>query len=398
VVNSICSPSRACILTGKYSHINGVTRWQTFDGSQPTLPKYLQAAGYYTAMIGKWHLTSDPTGFNYWNILPGQGVYNNPELIENGKKSRHQGYVTDILTDIALDQLKNRPMDKPFCIFLNHKAPHRNWVSDAKHAQMYADVEIPEPKTFNDDYSTRGPAAAAAAMRMRDLRFNYDIKQKEPPPGLEGAALDRWKYQQFIKDYLRCIASVDDNVGRVLDYLDETGLSTNTIVVYTSDQGFFLGDHNWFDKRFMYEESLRMPFLIRYPSMVKAGSASKGMILNVDFAPTFLALAGLPVPADMQGRSFAKLLTGKVPKDWRTSMYYHYYDCPSEHNVACHYGVRNERYKLIYFPNLDAWEFYDLQKNPDELKNLYTDAKYQKTITEMKAELARLRKELKDNE
>ena len=424
VVNSICTPSRAAILTGKYSHINGVTVFNRFDGSQPTVAKMLQKAGYHTGMIGKWHLFSDPTGFDYWNILPGQGRYHNPEFIEMGTRKQIQGYATDIITDLSLDFLKNRPKDKPFFLMCHHKAPHRAWQPDAKHAHMFDNVEIREPDTFNDDYRTRSDAAPEATMRIDrnlnrldlkvpapadlkgqqltawnqtvDTQMEVDVKGERQT--LTGQALKKWKYQKFIKDYLACVASIDDNVGRLLDFLDQNGLSQNTIVIYTSDQGFFLGDHDWFDKRFMYEESLRMPFLIRYPGRIKPGTVNEGMILNVDFAPTFLEYGGLPIPADIQGRSFVPLLNGKRPKDWRTTMYYRYYHYPGDHQVQQHYGVRNQRYKLIYFHRIDQWELYDLKKDPHELNNLYSDPKYSSTVQKLKSEMARLRRELDDHD
>jgi arylsulfatase A-like enzyme len=423
-VNAICTPSRAAILTGKYSHINGVTVFNRFDGSQPTVAKMLQKAGYHTGMIGKWHLTSDPTGFDYWNILPGQGKYHDPDFIEMGNRKMIKGYATDIITDLSISFLKDRPKDKPFFLMCHHKAPHRPWEPDEKHAHMYDDVEIPEPETFNDDYKTRSAAAPEATMRIdRNLTRN-DLKIK-PPPGLKpkelakwnqtvdmemevdvkgekktltGQALKKWKYQKYIKDYLRCIASVDDNVGRLLDYLEQAGLKEDTIVIYTSDQGFFLGDHDWFDKRFMYEESLRMPFLIRYPDKIKPGTTQSDMILNVDFAPTFLEYAGLPIPSEIQGRSFVSLLNGEHPKNWRKTMYYRYYHYPGDHQVQQHYGVRTERYKLIYFHRINQWEFYDLQKDPHELNNLYGEPAYAATITELKSEMERLRKNLNDHD
>ena len=400
VVNSICTPSRAAILTGKYSHINGVTVFNRFDGSQWTVAKELQKAGYHTGMIGKWHLTSDPTGFDYWNILPGQGVYHNPRFIEMGKTNKMQGYVSDIISDLSIDFLKNRPKDKPFFLMCHHKAPHRPWEPDAKHATMYENVDIPTPETFDDnngDYATRSDAAREATMRIDKNLTKTDLKQ-DPPPGLAGEALKKWKYERFIKDYLRCIASVDDNVGRLLKYLDDEGLAKNTIVIYTSDQGFFLGDHDWFDKRFMYEESLRMPFLIRYPGVVKPATQNNNMILNVDFAPTFLECAGLPVPKEVQGRSILPLLERKTPKDWRTSMYYRYYHYPADHRVQPHYGVRTERYKLIYFNRIKQWEFYDLKKDPHELNNVYANPKYAQNVQELTSEMMRLRESLDDHD
>ncbi len=423
-VNSICAPSRASILTGKYSHINGVTVFNEFDGSQWTVAKALQQAGYHTAIIGKWHLKSDPTGFDYWNILPGQGLYHDPAFIEMGTRKKISGYATDIITDLTIEHLKNRPKDKPFFLMSHHKAPHRPWNPPAKFARLYEDVTIPEPETFNDEYATRSDAAREATMRIdRDLTRN-DLKLP-PPPGLTGPALQRWKsetdselevvengktnklsglalkkwkYQRYIKDYLRCIASVDENVGRLLDYLDESGLATNTIVIYTSDQGFFLGDHNWYDKRFMYEESIRMPFLVRYPPLIKPGSVSDAMVLNVDFASTFLELAGESIPPEVQGRSLKPLLSGSAPTDWRKSWYYRYYHYPADHRVQPHYGVRTERYKLIHFDRINQWELFDLQTDSRELKNIYNDPQNAKLVTELKAEMARLRKELDDRD
>lgn len=424
--NSICAPSRATILTGKYSHINGVTVFNRFDGDQWTVAKALQGAGYQTAMIGKWHLQSDPTGFDYWTILPGQGLYHDPVFIEKGERKKIDGYATDIITDKTIEYLEKRQKDKPFFVMCHHKAPHRPWEPDAKHATMYDDVVFPEPATFNDDYATRSPAAKEATMRIDRDMTRSDVKLM-PPEGLKGEelqkwrsqapatdevvvrkngvatvlkgeALKKWKYQKYMRDYLGCIASVDDNVGRLLDYLDRTGLATNTIVMYTSDQGFFLGDHNWFDKRFMYEESLRMPFLVRYPGHIKAGSQSDAIVVNVDFAPTFLELAGVDIPKEVQGRSIDSILQGKTPGDWRKEMYYRYYHYPGDHQVQPHYGVRTDRYKLIYFNKLDAWELFDLQKDPKELKNVYAEPGYAKTVAQLKADMQRLRKELNDHD
>jgi arylsulfatase A-like enzyme len=387
-------------LTGKYSHINGVPVFNRFDGSQPTLAKYLQAAGYHTGMIGKWHLGSDPTGFDYWNILPGQGEYYNPVLIEMGQRKKHQGYATDLITDLSIEFLKNCPKDKPFFLMCHHKAPHRPWQPDEKHRKLFENVRVPEPKTFNDNetnYATRSDAAREATMRIdRDLT-PADLKQA-PPEGLSESELKKWKYQRYMQDYLACVASIDDNVGRLLDYLDQNGLAGNTIVIYTSDQGMFLGEHDWFDKRFMYEESLRMPFLIRWPGHIKPGSVNGDMILNVDFAPMLLAAAGQPVPADMQGRSFLPLLQGQTPADWRTAMYYRYYHYPQHHRVQPHYGIRTEEFKLIYFNKIDQWELYDLKHDPYELKNIYADPAHAQIVKELQTELYRLKKELKDED
>jgi arylsulfatase A-like enzyme len=423
--NSICTPSRAAIMTGQYSHINGVPVFNKFDGGRPNLAKYLQAAGYHTAIVGKWHLGNDPTGFDVWNILPGQGVYHNPTFIEMGQRKQHPGYVTDLITDFTIDILKRRPKDKPFFVMCHHKAPHREWSPDEKHATMYDDVDIPEPPSFSDKYEGRSAAAAEATMTIDRHLTRRDLKVPPPPdlkgpernrwmggvdpemtvPGkdgkpvtLAGEPLRKWKYQRYIKDYLRCIASVDDNVGRLLDFLDAEGLAKDTVVVYTSDQGFFLGDHNWYDKRFMYEESLKMPFLVRYPGVAKPATSSDRIILNVDFAPTFIDLAGGKVPADMQGRSFAPLLRGEPPADWRTSMYYRYYHYPGHHKVQMHYGLRTEAFKLIHFHLLGQWELYDLAKDPEEMRNVYKDPAYQEAIPKLKEELYRLKKELKDED
>ncbi|MEO5802525.1 MAG: sulfatase [Verrucomicrobiota bacterium] len=397
VVNSICTPSRAAILTGKYSHINGVPVFNRFDGGQWTVAKELQKAGYHTGIVGKWHLQSDPTGFDYWNILPGQGKYYDPDFIEMGVRKKKKGYVTDITADISREFLEKRPKDKPFFLMCHNKAPHRPWEPDEKHAKQFENVEIPEPVTFNDDYKNRSSAATEATMRIdRDLQPS-DVKQ-EPPAGLSEKELKHWKYERYMRDYLACIQSVDDNVGRLLDYLEKNGLSKNTIVIYTSDQGFFLGDHNWFDKRFMYEKSLRMPFLIRYPEKIKSGKVNDGMILNVDFAPTFLEYAGVKTPKEVQGHSIVPLLEGKTPKDWRTSMYYRYYHYPADHKVQPHYGVRNERYKLIFFNRINEWELFDLKTDPHELKSVYGDPKYADVQKKMTAELTRLRTELNDKD
>ncbi len=448
VTNSICAPSRAVLLTGKYSHKNGLRdNRDKFDGSQVTFPKLLQKAGYQTFMIGKWHLKTDPTGFDDWKILVGQGSYYNPVLIENGEKKKHIGYTTDLLTNFAIDELNQRDPDKPFCMLLHHKAPHRNWMPSPKYMDAFDDRELPLPETFYDDYATRSAAAREADMRVENMYLSFDMKlqpgsyQKETGTGgnakaaatiekawkntyenlteeqkkawnahynkvneefkkknLSGDALLRWKYQRYIKDYLSCILSVDESVGRVLDYLDKNGLAENTVVVYTSDQGFYLGEHGWYDKRFMYEESLRMPLMLRYPKDVKAGQVAGAMVLNLDFAPTFLDYAGVKAPADMQGESFRAIARGVKPENWRTSIYYHYYEYPHGwHNVKRHYGVRTERYKLIHFYNdIDAWELYDLQKDPHELNNVIDDPDYTAIVKKLKLELNRLRQKYGD--
>jgi len=396
-VNSICTPSRASILTGKYSHLNGVPVFNRFDGSQPTVAKYLQAAGYYTGMIGKWHLESDPTGFDKWTILPGQGNYFNPAFLEPAGRRVINGYVTDIITDLSIEFLKHRPPDQPFFLMCHHKAPHRNWQPDAKHKAMFADKIIPEPDTLRDDYATRTDAIHECTQKVLE-NLNPNDTKGPPPAGLTGDALLKWKYQRYMQDYLACVQSVDDNVGRILDYLDKAGLADNTIVIYTSDQGFFLGDHGLFDKRFMYDESIRMPFLVRWPGVIKPGSSQSAMGINVDFAPTFMEAAGLPVPADMQGRSLLPLLKGERPADWRTSWYYRYYHDPGDHNTRAHYGVRTETHKLIYFWKIDQWEMYDLVKDPAELHNVYQDPAQADTVAKLKTELYRLKKELKDDD
>ena len=386
--NSICAPSRAVILTGKYSHLNGVLdNRKPFDGSQVTFPKLLQEAGYHTAMIGKWHLQSPPTGFDYWNVLPGQGRYHNPEMIEMGEKKELQGYVTDMITDLSLKFIRNRPKGKPFCLLYQHKAPHMPWEPDEKHATMYDETVFAEPVTFNDDYESR-----ASAVREQELSVEHHLNnwmKWDVPANLSGQARKDWLYQQYMKVYLASVASIDDNVGRVLDYLDEAGLADNTIVVYTSDQGFFLGDHGLFDKRFMYEEALRMPLLIQYPREIEAGAVNTDMVLNLDFAPTFLDFAGISMPSEMQGRCLRPILAGETPPDWRTSMYYRYYE---EWLVKPHYGVRTERYKLIHFQDgVDEWELFDLRDDPRELKNVYHEPGRAEVVESLKAELRRLR-------
>ncbi len=425
VTNSICTPSRAAILTGAYSHRNGVPVFNRFDGSQTTVAKLLQAAGYYTGMIGKWHLGSDPTGFDRWEILPGQGVYHDPVLYTATGETTYRGrYVTDLITDLGIDFIRARPKGRPFFLMLHHKAPHRGWTPDDKHRLMFEGKVIPEPATLWDDYATRTDALRENQQRVADDLTRRDLKL-EPPTGLHGEdrdswldtkptevsrtvngrattltgeALARWKYQRYMQDHLACVQSIDDNVGRLLDFLKESGLERDTLVVYTSDQGFFLGDHGLFDKRFMYEESLRMPLLVRWPAVVPASSTADAMALNVDFAPTFLEAARVAVPDSMQGRSLLPIVRGGVPGNWRTEIYYRYYHDPGHHNTRAHYGVRTATHKLIYYWRKNQWELFDLRSDPVELRNLYGQPGQEAITLELKATLARLRKELQDDD
>jgi len=412
--NSICTPSRATILTGTYSHVNGATTLATpMDGRQLTFPKLLQRAGYQTAVIGKWHLGHggpyDPTGFDYWNVLPGQGLYHDPVMYDMGRERVFPGYATDLITDLCMEWLRTRDTARPFCLLCHHKAPHRPWQPDEKHALMYENVDIPVPETFDDDYGERAAAAAAATMRIeRDLN-EVDLKQPVPD-GLSPQEEKFWKYQRYIKDYLRCVAAIDDNVGRMLDWLQAHGLADDTIVIYTSDQGFFLGDHGWFDKRFMYEESLRMPFIVRYPPEIKPGAICDEMVLNVDFAPTFLDYAGVDPPDEMQGVSFRPLLRGQKPERWQSAIYYRYWmHMDGCHRVRAHYGVRTRRHKLIYYygealgqpgandePTEPEWELFDLQSDPLEMHSVYADPAHAGVVAELKAELDRLQQRVGD--
>jgi arylsulfatase A-like enzyme len=423
--NSICTPSRATILTGQYSHLNGVTMFNRFDSSRLTVAQLLQRAGYYTGMIGKWHLGSDPAGFDVWNILPGQGVYVNPVLYTANSETTYTGrYVTDVIADLGIAFIKNRPRSKPFFLMLHNKAPHRPWDPDDSHRTAFADRWIPEPTTLNDNYETRSDALHENEQRVdkdltyRDLKIlppttlagpelakwlatkpdSVTITRGSERVTLTGEPLARWKYQRYMKDYLATVQSVDDNIGRVLDYLDRSGLARNTIVIYTSDQGFFLGDHGLFDKRFMYEESLRMPFVVRWPAAIKPGTRVSAMGLNVDFAPTFLDAAGLPAHPQMQGRSLLPLLRGRAPANWRTAMYYRYYHDPGDHNTRAHYGVRTMTHKLIYFWKKDQWELFDLVNDPFELHNLYGQPGQEHLAAELKAELLRLKRDMRDDD
>ena len=430
--NSLCGPSRAVLLTGKYNHLNGQTDNRTdthMDTKQPMFPKYLQQNGYTTSWIGKWHINNTPQYFDYWKVLPGQGSYYNPDFINmDSSRTRIEGYVTDIITDEALNWLdKGRDKSKPFSLVIGQKAPHREWQPDAQDLHAFDGKTFDLPKTFNDDYKTR-KAAEHQLMEVKDLRWDWDLKVNANETGImkrmtkpqkaawdsyyepENAKLDTlkmsardkavWKYQRYMHDYMGCVLSLDRNIGRVLDYLDKSGLAENTIVVYSSDQGFYLGEHGWFDKRFMYEQSLRMPFVMRYPNHIKPNSVISDMVVNIDFAPTILNIAGIPIPSDMQGKSVLPLVSqGEKPKNWRKSMYYHYYEYPDSHQVMPHFGIRNERYKLIYFyGHGSSWELIDLKTDPDELKNVYDNPKNKALIVKMKKDLKDLIVQYKDKE
>lgn len=441
--NALSGPSRACILTGKMSHINGFTdNASRFDGSQSTFVKLLHDAGYQTAVIGKWHLISQPQGFDHWCILTGQeeqGDYYNPDFDEDGRPVQEKGYVTDIITDKAIQYIDGRDKNRPFCLMFHHKAPHRNWMPAPRHLGMFNNTIFPEPATLFDDYKGRGRASKEQDMSLKNtFTDDWDLKlltrsemmkdttnrlykvYKRMPEDVQrkwdevyakrieeyrsGKMNDRelvcWKYQQYMRDYLATAMSVDESVGKLMKHLEEIGELDNTLIVYTSDQGFFLGEHGWFDKRFMYEET-RMPLLIRYPRSIKAGSESKALCMNIDFAPTFLDYAGVKIPDDMQGCSLRSVLDneGQIPDNWRKCTYYHYYEFPAEHSVKRQYGIRTDRYKLIHFYNdIDEWEMYDLENDPDEMNNLYDDASYKKVRQELHALLDEALRQYKDTD
>ena len=436
VTNSLCAPSRSVLLTGKFNHLNGkIDNRGSFDWDQMNFPKLLQQNGYQTALIGKIHLNGNPQGFDYSNVLPGQGNYYNPDFIENGVEKQYQGYVTTLTTQFALDWLdKKRDKSKPFCLMLHEKAPHRNWQPEEKYLNLYEDHDFPVPDNYFDDYSGRGTAAHTQEMEIAkymswgpDLKFENDPYTGQPTKLMnnlkrfdgaqlkawraaynprneafmknkpEGKDLAIWKYQRYMRDYLRCIKSVDDAVGEVLDYLKANGLDENTIVIYTSDQGFYLGEHGWFDKRFMYEESMRTPLLVRYPKEIKAGTVVSSLVQNLDYAPTILDYAGVSKPSEMQGESFRGLASGKYVKNWRNAIYYHYYEYPAEHRVKRHYGIRTERYKLIHFYyDVDEWELYDLENNPHEMHSVYNDPAYSEVQAGLHKQLDELREKYKD--
>ena len=377
VANSLSGPSRACMLTGKHSHANGFTdNTTTFDGNQQTFPKLLQANGYQTAMIGKWHLVSEPTGFDYWDILIGQGDYYNPKFIKNGERVQREGYATNIVTDLAINWMDSiRDKSKPFCLFIKENEIHTTTGLEEAGRNMYNALNPEQKAAWDKHYD---PIIA---------RFKKDK--------LTGKALAEWKYQQYMHDYMRVIHSVDRNVGRVLKYLEENGLMGNTMIVYTSDQGFYMGEHGWFDKRFMYEESFRTPLMVRLPGG-KKGDIDE-MVQNIDYGPTILDLAGVKVPSDMHGVSFLPLLKGEKVSDWRKSLYYHFYEYPAEHAVRRHYGVRTDRYKLMHFYNdIDCWELYDLQEDRMEMHNIYGQPGTEKLTKELKDELLRLQVQYDD--
>jgi len=419
VTNSLCAPARASVLTGCFSHLNGVRgnsemadAVERLDPKLPTFPQLLQRAGYHTGIVGKWHLSDAPAGFHSWCVLPGQGLYFNPDFIDNGTKKTFTGYCTDITTDLALEFLRRAPREKPFCLLYQHKAPHRPFQPAPRHAKLFERVELPHPETYNDDYATRRLAREAEDMRF-DISLAGDYK--DLPPGLSPAERKNWIYQRFVKDYYGAVAGIDENLGRVLEYLDRNDLAEDTVVVYTTDNGFFLGDHGWYDKRFMYEPSLRVPLLVRYPRLGVAGRVEDRMTMNIDYAPTILDLAGVRVPAAMQGASLRPLLEGRSPGNWRRSVYYTYYENswalrqkggamtdPSfqyftPHRVVPHRGVRTGRFKLIeYYGEDDYWELFDLQSDPQELKNLYGEPASAGIAADLKRELARLRARYKD--
>ena len=418
--NAICGPSRASILTGTYSHLNGYVKNHQggkFDSTQWTFPRAFQENGYQTALVGKWHLGTEPVGFDYFkyhNNRGQQGTYYDPLYNENGTNTVETGYATTLTTDFALTWLEEQcDPGSPFMMMLQFKAPHRKWIRDTTLGDLFEGIEMPYPTTFWDDYQGREQTAGDTEMTM-DYLDPRDMKLTPPDSITDPALLKRWmemgykrgtgegwlphdsmtvqearqwKYQRYIKDYLACVHAVDDNIGRVLQYLDDHGLSDNTIVIYTSDQGFFLGDHGFFDKRFMYEPSLRMPFLIRYPQRLRPGLVRNDIIMNIDFAPTLLDLAGIPIPEQVQGESFTSVLLNEEP-DWRKAMYYHYYEYPFWHHVQPHYGIRTDRYKLIHFyHDVDQWECYDLAEDPNELHNLIHSPAHESTIEQLRNEL-----------
>jgi arylsulfatase A-like enzyme len=412
--NSLCSPSRAAVLTGLHSHANGVAVLdRPIKPGLWTFQTALRQAGYASAVVGKWHLATTRPETDYWRILPGQGVYENPVFIGPRGREQHQGYASDVITDLALDWLQKRDATKPFFLAVHHKAPHRNWIPPMRYATWLDDVEIPEPDTLFDDYANRSsPIRNQAMMIDKNMILSSDLKTdpagkfaadpryaarnadfaKNKP---QGGDLVRWKYQQYMKDYLRCVKSVDDGMGRVMDALKAAGLEDNTVVIYASDQGFYNGEHGWFDKRWILEESLHMPFIIRWPGVVKPGIRIDDFIQNIDYAPTFAEIAGGPIPDRLHGRSLVPILRGQTPADWRTSVYYQYYD--PDHGVAPHYGIRTRRYTLAHYPRTDEWDLYDLEKDPRQMRSVASDPAYARTLADLKTELRRLQETYQSN-
>ncbi len=453
VENSLSTPSRACLMTGLYSHQNGQRQLgKGIDTTKVFFSEILQQNGYQTGVVGKWHMQCEPKGFDFYHILWDQGEYYNPEFKSpesNGEYVQEEGYATTLTTDHAIRFLEERDPDKPFCLLVHHKAPHRNWMPDTKYLTLYEDVDFPLPETFYDDYATRCDAARTQEMRIdNDMTLIYDLKVDElktteayqhewnirswnkslermtpaqyeawmeayTPRNqafidqqLKGDDLVKWKYQRYLKDYLRCIKTIDDEVGRLIAYLEKEGLMENTIIVYTSDQGFYMGEHGWFDKRFMYEESFRTPLIIRYPEKIKGGSVCDALVQNIDYAPTYLALAGIEKPEQMVGTSLIPLFGGHAPSDWRQYLYYHYYDYPAIHQVRRHDGVRDDRYKLIHFYGeatgkdaaINCNELYDLQADPNEVNNLYGNPDYAEATARLQQRLDQFRTDLKVDE
>lgn len=434
VNNSICAPARATLLTGKYSHANGLRdNHDEFDSKQDVFPRRMQQSGFQTAWIGKWHLKTYPDGFDYWNIVPGQGQYYNPSFISmKGDTAKTTGYCTDIITDQALDWLDHRDADKPFCIVVGQKAPHRTWMPDIQDLGKYDKTNFPLPPNFYDNYDQRIAAKGQDMNVANTMKLGYDLKMKSDTSDransataftvrmnaaqrkawntyydaieadflkrkLTGKDLVEWKFQRYMKDYLSTTLSLDRNIGRILTYLDQHKLAENTIVIYTSDQGFYMGEHGWFDKRFMYEESIHTPFIVRYPGVVKPGTVMPQLVSNVDFAPTLLQAAGIEVPAAMQGKSFTNLLKNPTAK-FRDAVYYHYYEFPGEHSVRRHFGIRTDRYKLIrFYGEQNFWELYDLKTDPNEMKNIYNSSEKTPLVTDLKKKLLALVTETKDD-
>ena len=423
VTNSISVPSRACILTGQYSQKNGVyTLADMLDRDHPTVAKELQKAGYQTAIIGKWHLGTEPAGFDYYNVLPGQGRYYNPLMIKKGdwekgpgerpKQTEYGGHSTDVIANEAISFMQSTDPERPLFLKCHFKAPHRPWEPAHRFMNLLKNVDIPEPANLLDTYESRGQYTQVLRMSMEHMNPT-DLKGETIPENMTRDEKRHWVYQRYIKDYLRCVAGIDENVGRILKYLDENGLAENTIVIYTGDQGFFLGEHGWFDKRLMHEECLRMPLLIRYPKEIKPGTVNNDMVMNLDFAPLFLDYAGMATPSYMQGESFRKNLTGQTPANWRKSMYYRYWmNDDGAHRVPANYGIRTERYKLVYYYALPLgmkeanqgytlkpeWELYDLQNDPAEMRNIYKDPANKNLIAQLKKELLQLKEKYGDQD